>query len=101
MDKLDIVKAVFSKNFFLTFACLLIFNFVLGVVSQYLHGVEYFCGKSVARTVSDFAFMEGAVVFFIGTFSAFYSLGFSLRELRLVVFAVVMFCVSVVAGMVG
>jgi hypothetical protein len=96
------VRLVFSKRFLLALTYLLVFDVLLGVASRYLlSGVEYFRGKSAARTVSDFAFVEGAILFFVGAFSAFYFYGFSLRELRFFAFAALLFFVSVVAGMAG
>jgi hypothetical protein len=100
IERLKLSSLLILKKFLLALSVLLTINVILGVSSQYLQGVEYFYGKSVARVISDFAFFEAAVIFFAGAFSAFYSLGFRSRELKLVAFAAVMLCVSVAAGMV-
>jgi hypothetical protein len=100
IERLKLSSLLILKKFLLALSVLLTINVILGVSSQYLQGVEYFYGKSVARVISDFAFFEAAVIFFVGAFSAFYSLGFRSRELKLVAFAAVMLCVSVAAGMV-
>lgn len=100
IERLKLASFLVFKKFLLALGVLLVIDVILGVSSQCLQGVEYFYGKSVARVISDFAFVEAAVVFFVGAFSAFYSLGFRSRELKLVAFAAVMLCVSAVAGMI-
>jgi len=92
---------VIFKKFFLAFVILLVVDVILGVISGLFQNVEYFSQKSGAIVVSDFAFVEGAIILFLGAVSAFYSSKLGSREVILIMFAGAMFCVSVVAGMVG
>lgn len=89
------------RKFFLAFVALLVVDVIVGVISGFFQNVEYFFQKSGATVISDLAFLEGAIILFLGVFSAFYSSNFGSREVNLVVFAAVMFCVSIVVGMVG
>jgi hypothetical protein len=92
---------VISRKFFLVLVTLLVVDVVFGMLSGFFQNVEYFSQKSSATVVSDLAFLEGAIILFLGVVLMFYHSRFGSREANLIVFAVVMFCVSVVSGLVG
>jgi hypothetical protein len=96
-----LIKSVILKRLLLTSAILLVVDISIGALSGLFHNVKFFSQKSGARVASDLAFLEGAVILFVGAVAAFFSSKPGLREMALIIIGVVMFGMSVVFGMFG
>jgi hypothetical protein len=93
-DRFNAVKKVV-----IVISVLSIFDVVMGFSSPLLSFLEYFSGKSVFRVASDLAFLEGAVIFGVGSFLAFFSSEFGLREALPLLVGALMIGVALVFGL--
>lgn len=92
-------RYTFFGRVLLAMAVLSIADVVVGVLFGLFFPIGYFSGKSIARIVSDLAFVEGAVIFFAATLLAFLYSSLSLRVIALMVIGAAMVGLSVVFGM--
>jgi len=60
--------------------------------------IEYFSEKSFTRIASDLAFVEGAVIFFVGALVAFFRSSFSSTPKKFMIVGAAMIGLSVVFG---
>jgi hypothetical protein len=95
---LDLGRYTFLIRVLSVMAVLLLVDIVAGVFFGLFFQIGYFSGKSIVRIVSDFAFIEGAVVFFAGAVLAFFGSSFSWRIKALMVLGASMVGLSVVFG---
>jgi hypothetical protein len=91
-------KLLFLKRVFLVVGVLSLVNFFLGGVFSFFVNFGYFYSKSWLRIASDLAFVEGAVIFFVGAVLAFFFADLSFRNVFLMVVGAVMFGLSVLFG---
>jgi hypothetical protein len=84
------------KKALLALAALCVADVVMGMSVNLFHGVGVFSEKSGAIIASDFAFVEGAALLFIGSLIAFFSHGFGLREKLTVAIGAIMIGISLV-----
>jgi len=82
----------------LTLIILFSIDVALGVSSGLFQNIEFFSEKSSVRIVSDLAFVEGAIVFFVGGLVALVHSNLSLREIALMIIGAAMIGISVVFG---
>lgn len=71
----------------------------LGVFFGLFFPIGYFSGKTIARIASDLAFLEGTVIFFLGSLLAFFHSGLSSRMIILMIVGAAMIGLSVVFGL--
>jgi hypothetical protein len=89
----------FIGNIAVSLTVLSIVDLVAGVFSVLFFPIGYFAGKSVTRIASDLAFVEGALLFFVGALMAFIHSHRTSRMKALMIVGAAMFMVSVVFGM--
>jgi polyferredoxin len=87
------------RRLLLVIAILLIVDASLGAFLELTSPIGYFSGKSVARIVSDLAFVEGATFFFAGTLLAFMRSNLSSSNKALLVIGASLLGLSVVFGL--
>ncbi len=90
---------LFIRNIALPLAVLSIVDLIAGVFSVLFFPIGYFAGKPVTRIASDLAFVEGALIFFVGALMAFFHSDQTSRMKALMIVGVAMIVVSVVFGM--
>jgi hypothetical protein len=91
------LPALFGRILLVT-AVLSISDVSIGILAYAGFPVGYFSQKSIARIASDLAFVEGAVIFFVGALMAFFRSSFSSNVKVLMIVGAAMIGLSVVFG---
>jgi hypothetical protein len=75
-----------------------IVDLIAGVFSMLFFPIGYFAGKSAVRIASDLAFIEGALIFFVGALMAFVYSEQTSRMKALIIIGGALIVVSILFG---
>lgn len=96
---LDLGWHTFLGVALLVMTVLCVADVIIGAFFMLFFPIGYFSGKSMVRIASDLAFLEGAVIFFLGALMAFVRSIISSKVKALVVVGAAMVGFSVIFGM--